>query len=102
MKGLEWVTGPEGVLRMVEQEQLSGMDSAGSNLPPYNFALWVGEPNQYNGAKKITHMTAPVVGSSWNDLTNTGPCRNYQPKDTSLNMAERQEILFKKISSVLQ
>jgi hypothetical protein len=85
---------------MVEQEQLSGMDllMVQQHLLII-FALWnTGEPNQYNGAQEdYAHITAPGVGitGSWNDLTNTGdPAGIINPKDTSLNMAERQEILF--------
>jgi hypothetical protein len=43
------------------------------------------------------HITAPGVGitGSWNDLTNTGILPEIiNPKDTLLNMAECQEILF--------
>jgi hypothetical protein len=34
------------------------------------------------GARKLRITRAPVVGSSWNDLTNTGdPNGDYQPKE---------------------
>jgi hypothetical protein len=42
------------------------------------------------------HRTWCWKPGSWNDLTNTGDSSgNINPKDTSLNMAERMTILFK-------
>jgi hypothetical protein len=83
---------------MVEQEQLSGMDSGSTT--PYNFALWVGR--QINGAQEdYAHMTACCWNSSsWNDLTNTGTLV-INLKDTSLNMVERRRSCLK-FQQVLQ
>jgi hypothetical protein len=84
-------------LRMVEQEQLSGMDLL-LVQHFHNFALWNrGEQISTMEPKKIM-LTWPPVGipSSWNDLTNTGdPNGDYQPKGYIVEYGGTSEILFK-------
>jgi hypothetical protein len=76
---------------------LEGLVGGSTTFPDY-FAFWnANETNQYNRLKKIM-LTSPhlvLEASSWNDLTNTGDSGEIiNPKDTSLNMAERMTILF--------
>jgi hypothetical protein len=77
--GAGWIGGSdaatEGVWKWVTGEGLANGGTGttfwnglanGSTTPPYNFALWnTAEPNQYNGAKKITltlHLVLVLQG----------------------------------------